>query len=260
MSEQAQDARSPEKSGALHEVVEIIKTVVYALGIALVLRVLLFQPFTIPSASMVPNLLEGDYVVVSKYSYGWSRHSIPFSPPLFEGRVFAHEPHRGDIIVFKLPRDGKTDYVKRLIGLPGDRIVVRGGVVYLNGSPIPRKPLPPAMIDAGFGYARPVDQYLETLPEGKSFVVNDFGPDNDLDNTSEFVVPEGHYFFMGDNRDNSSDSRVPPAEGGVGYVPAVNLEGKAQMVLLSWDKDASLFKPWTWFTHARPGRFFKPVQ
>jgi signal peptidase I len=260
MSEQAQGARNPEKSGALHEVFEIIKTVVYALGIALVLRVLLFQPFTIPSASMVPNLLEGDYVVVSKYSYGWSRHSIPFSPPLFQGRVFGHAPQRGDIIVFKLPRDGKTDYVKRLIGLPGDHISVHGGVVYLNRKRIPRAPLPPAMIDAGFGYVRPVDQYRETLPEGKSFVVNDFGPDGDLDNTSEFIVPEGHYFFMGDNRDNSSDSRVPPEEGGVGYVPAENLEGKARIVLLSWDKEASLFKPWTWVTHARPSRFFHLVQ
>jgi signal peptidase I len=259
MSEQAQDARTPEKAGALHEVFEIIKTVVYALSIALVLRVLLFQPFTIPSASMVPSLLEGDYVVVSKYSYGWSRHSIPFSPPLFDGRVFGREPHRGDVIVFKLPRDGKTDYVKRLIGLPGDRIQVKSGVVWLNGKPIPRTPLPPAMIDPGFGYPMPVDQFRETLPGGKSYVVNDFGPDGDLDNTEEFLVPEGHYFFMGDNRDNSLDSRAPEAVG-VGYVPAQNLEGKAQIVLLSWDKQASIFKPWTWFTHARPSRFFKLVQ
>ncbi|MDB5457706.1 MAG: signal peptidase, partial [Caulobacter sp.] len=159
----AADQTSEPKTGAVHEFIEIIRTVVYALGIALVLRVLLFQPFTIPSASMEPNLYQGDYIVVSKFAYGWSRHSIPFSPPLFEGRVFGREPKRGDVIVFKLPRDGKTDYVKRLIGLPGDHIIVHGGVVWLNGKPIPRKPLPPAMIDAGFGYVRSVDQYLETL-------------------------------------------------------------------------------------------------
>jgi signal peptidase I len=258
MSEEARDARSPERSGAIHETVEVVKTVIYALAIALVLRVLLFQPFTIPSASMVPNLLEGDYVVVTKWSYGWSRHSIPFSPPVIQGRIFSREPDRGDVIVFKLPRDGRTDFVKRLIGLPGDRIDVKGGAVWLNGKPLKRQPLGPEVVETDFGI-RTVDRYLETLPNGKSYVINDFGPDGDMDDVGGFIVPEGHYFFMGDNRDNSLDSRAPE-EIGVGYVPAENLEGKAQIVLLSWDKGASIFKPWTWITKARPSRFFHRVQ
>jgi signal peptidase I len=259
MNEQAQEVQTPQKSGAIHEMVEVVKTVVYALAIALVLRVLLFQPFTIPSASMVPNLLEGDYVVVSKWSYGWSRHSIPFSPPLFQGRILSQEPQRGDVIVFKLPRDNHTDFVKRLIGMPGDRIDVRGGVVYLNGEAVKREPLPPGVVETNED-VRTVERYRETLPNGKSYIINDFGPGRDNDDLGGFIVPEGHYFFMGDNRDNSLDSRVPPEAGGVGYVPAENLEGKAQVVLLSWSHGASIFKPWTWFTKTRPSRFFHPVQ
>ena len=252
-------AHSPDKPSAVSEFVEIVKTVVYALVIALVLRVLLFQPFTIPSASMEPNLLQGDYIIVSKYSYGWSRHSIPLSPPLFQGRILAHEPQRGDIIVFKLPRDNHTDYIKRLIGLPGDRIDVKGGVVYINGKPVPRKFLGSDSVESDYGFLRNVQHFQETLPNGRTYVTNDFGPDGDLDNKSGYIVPEGHYFFMGDNRDNSSDSRLPP-EVGVGYVPAENLVGKAQIILLSWDKDASIFKPWTWVLDARPSRFFRVLK
>ncbi|HQR88907.1 MAG TPA: signal peptidase I, partial [Caulobacter sp.] len=131
----AADETSPpdEKGGAVQEFIEIIKTVAYALGIALVLRVLLFQPFTIPSGSMEPNLLEGDYIIVSKFSYGWSKHSIPFSPPLFNGRILGKAPKRGDIVVFKLPRDNRTDYIKRLIGMPGDKVQIRSGVINING-------------------------------------------------------------------------------------------------------------------------------
>ena len=254
MSENVQ-AATPEKSGALNEFVEIVKTVVYALLIALVLRVLFFQPFTIPSASMEPNLYEGDYIIVSKFSYGYSRHSIPFSPPILAGRVLERPAHRGDIVVFKLPRDGHTDYVKRVIGLPGDRIQMRGGLLYLNGQPVKREPLPSVREDSGYGFVRDVQRYRETLPGGKSFITNDFGPDGDLDNTEVFTVPEGHYFMMGDNRDNSSDSRVLPEAGGVGYVPAENLVGKAQIILLSWHPGASIFKPWTWVFDARPSRF-----
>ncbi|MFN3522873.1 MAG: signal peptidase I [Phenylobacterium sp.] len=255
MSDQAQSAEPTQKSGAVSEIVEIVKTVVYALLIALFLRVLLFQPFTIPSASMEPTLLEGDYIIVSKYAYGWSHHSIPFSPPLFRGRVFERAPHRGDIVVFKLPRDGRTDYIKRLIGLPGDRVQVKGGAVFINGKEVPREPLSPQMVDTGYGFSREVERFRETLPNGRSYVTYDFGPDGEVDDTDVYVVPEGYYFFMGDNRDNSLDSRVPSAVG-VGYVPAENLVGKAEIILLSWDKDVSVFKPWTWFTDARPGRFF----
>ena len=245
----------PAKSGAVHETVEILKTIAYALLIALALRVLLFQPFTIPSASMEPNLYEGDYIIVSKYSYGYSRHSIPFSPPLFSGRIFFHEPQRGDIIVFKLPRDDKTDYIKRLIGLPGDQIQVKEGVVYINGKAIPRAPEPQGTEDMGDGVIRPVDRYRETMPNGRKYMTNGYGNDNDVDNTGVYVVPQGDYFFMGDNRDNSLDSRFPE-EVGVGFVPAENLEGRAQLILLSWKAGASLFKPWTWILDARPSRFF----
>jgi signal peptidase I len=201
---QSNPAEQPEKSAA-QEVVEIVKTVVYALLIALVLRILLFQPFTIPSASMEPTLLEGDYIIVSKYSYGYSRHSIPFSPPIFHGRIFERTPKRGDIIVFKLPRDGHTDYIKRLIGLPGDRIQVKGGVLFINGKQLPRRPLGPVAIDAGYGFIRQAMQFEETMPNGRHYTTFDFGPDGDLDNTGVFIVPQDHYFFMGDNRDNSTD-------------------------------------------------------
>jgi len=242
---------TPEKNGALQETVEIVKTVVYALLIALVLRIFLFQPFTIPSASMEPNLLQGDYIIVSKFSYGYSRHSIPFSPPLFKGRILGSAPKRGDIIVFKLPSDDKIDYIKRLVGLPGDRIQMRDNVLYVNEKPVPRVADGPG--DPGVCWnGSQVQRYLETNMIGRTYKTYDCGPRNDLDDTPVFLVPAGHYFFMGDNRDNSADSRAD-----VGFVPAENLEGKAQIILLSWNKDAKLFKPWTWFTDARPSRFFK---
>jgi signal peptidase I len=237
---------------AAGEFVEIIKTIVYALLIALVLRVLLFQPFTIPSGSMIPNLLIGDYIIVSKYSYGYSKHSIPFSPALFKGRILERTPHRGDVVVFKTPKDNRTDYVKRLMGLPGDRIQVRNGVVYINGKMLTQK-------DLGLDTERGVERIQETNPEGKVYVTQDMG-ERDTDNTDVFTVPEHMYFMMGDNRDNSLDSRVSPFAGGVGFVPAENLVGKAQIVLFSWDDGASIFKPWTWFTKARWSRFFHGVK
>jgi len=260
MSENVQSVKTPEKSGAVNELVEIFKTVFYALLIALVLRVIFFQPFTIPSASMEPNLYEGDYIIVSKFSYGYSHHSIPFSPPLFKGRILAKEPARGDIAVFKLPSDNRTDYVKRIIGLPGDRIQMKAGLLYVNDKLVPREALSPVREDVGGGYIRDVARFQERLATGKAFVTQDFGTDGELDNTDVFIVPEGHYFAMGDNRDNSSDSRVNPAIGGVGFVPAENLVGKAQIILLSWKPEASIFKPWTWVLDARPSRFFKVLK
>jgi signal peptidase I len=253
-------AQSQTKTSAANEIVEIVKTVVYALLIALFLRVIFFQPFTIPSASMEPNLYEGDYIIVSKFTYGWSHHSIPFSPPFFHGRIMERQAHRGDIVVFKLPRDNHTDYVKRLIGLPGDRIQMKNGLLYLNDVQVPRQYLGVTKEDSGYGFVRDVFKYRETLPGGKTYTTNDFGTGEELDNTDPYVVPQGMYFMMGDNRDNSSDSRVAPAAGGVGFVPAENLVGKAQIILLSWKPGASIFKPWTWVLNARPSRFFHLLQ
>ena len=240
-------------ASAASETGEIFKTIVFALLIAMVLRIFLFQPFTIPSASMEPNLYEGDYIVVSKWSYGFSKHSIPFSPPLFEGRIMGSAPKRGDIVVFKLPRDNKTDFIKRVIGLPGDRIQMIANKLYINDKPVQDVVVSEQEINDIFG-PRPVTEVRETLPEGKSFMTQDFGPGNDLDDTPVYEVPAGHYFMMGDNRDNSIDSRVEQSSG-VGMVPAENLVGKAQIILFSWKPGSSFVKPWTWL-NVRLDRFF----
>ena len=260
MSEAAPATETAQEAPEVNETWEIIKTVAIALLIALFLRVLLFQPFTIPSASEEPNLYEGDYVLVTKFDYGWSKHSIPFSPPLFSGRIFGKAPTRGDIIVFKLPRDNKTDYIKRLIGMPGDRVQVRDGLLYLNGKAVPRKVTATFDETGGLdsGVTIPVQRVQETLPEGRKIMTNDFGTNYPLDNTEEFVVPDGYYFFMGDNRDNSADSRLSVYDG-VGLVPEENLEGRARFVLVSWKKGASLFKPWTWVLDLNFSRFARVV-
>lgn len=250
-------AAAPPKSFAA-EVVDTLRTIGLALLIALVLRVVLFQPNTIPSSSMEPNLLTGDYMLVSKYDYGWSRHSIPFSPPLPAGRLGARAPHRGDVIVFRLPRDPTQTYVKRLIGLPGDRVQVSGGQISVNGRAIPR---------AEAGQTQDPDspdvtvtRVWETLPDGRRYLTFDRGPDHDGDDTEVYVVPEGYVFAMGDNRDNSLDSRWPSSVQGVGFVPMDNLLGRARMVLVSWRAGVSLFKPWTWITCFDTQRMFKAVR
>ena len=242
-----------KKASAASETGEIFKTIVFALLIAMVLRIFLFQPFTIPSASMEPNLYEGDYIVVSKWSYGFSKHSIPFSPPLFDGRIMGSAPKRGDIVVFKLPRDNKTDFIKRVIGLPGDRIQMIANKLYINDKPVQDVIVSRTEIEDIFG-PRPVTEVRETLPGGKSFMTQDFGPGNDLDDTLAYEVPAGHYFMMGDNRDNSIDSRVEQSSG-VGMVPAENLVGKAQIILFSWKPGSSLWNPVSWF-NVRLDRFF----
>jgi signal peptidase I len=239
------------------ETLEIVKTIVVALAIAFVLRVLLFQPFTIPSASMEPNLYEGDYIVVSKWSYGYSKYSsgLPINLPLGEGRVFGRAPERGDIVVFKLPRDNRTDYIKRVIGLPGDRIQMIGNVLHINGQPVNDVVVSRGEIEDVFG-PRSIIQARETLPNGRSFLIQDFGPGGDLDDTPVYEVPAGRYFMMGDNRDNSIDSRVQESAG-VGLVPEENLVGKAEIIAFSWEPGASLWNPVSWFANVRPSRFFR---
>jgi signal peptidase I len=236
---------APPKSFAA-EAWDTARTLGGGLALALVLRVVFFEPWTIPSASMEPGLLTGDYVVASKWDYGWSRWSIPFGPPLFHGRVFGHDPQRGDVVIFKLPRDPSQTYVKRIIGLPGDRVQVRGGTVFVNGRGVARTPAgftsDPDPLQAGLR----VERVVEHRPDGRAYVTFDQGPGHEGDDTGVYVVPQASYFAMGDNRDNSLDSRWPQAVG-VGFVPAENLVGKARVVLWSWKPGASLFKPWTWF-------------
>jgi signal peptidase I len=269
------------KTRASSEAWETIKTVVLALLIALVIRTLLFQPYTIPSASEEPNLYQGDYIIVSKWSYGYSRHSILGSPPLFSGRLFSHAPTRGDVIVFKLPRDGHTDYIKRLVGLPGDRIQVRHGQLIINGKALPED-APRYVTATDRGWPEQAKWVRETDPEGRSYVTQVHGDGNyPADNTGTYVVPAHCYFMMGDNRENSADSRFDPglppedaklggcgwdsrldayvgADEGVGFVPEENLVGRARLILLSWKEGASIFKPWTWLD-LRLDRFLRPI-
>ena len=243
------------KSGQ-NELIENVKSFATVVAIFLLIRIFLFQPFTIPSASMEPLLRNGDYIVVTKFDYGFSRYSIPFSPPLFEGRLFGREPRRGDVIVFRVPTANNVDYIKRLIGLPGDEVQVKEGKLYLNDAVVPDVDLGPARSQGAMALS--VRRLRETLPEGRAFDIFDAGYTMG-DNTDVFVVPAGHYFFMGDNRDNSLDSRFTTDSGGVGLVPAERLIGRARIIVMSWRPGASLSKPWTWFTHAEPSRFLKSL-
>lgn len=235
---------------------ESVKTVVYAALIAIGIRTIAFEPFNIPSGSMIPTLLVGDYLFVSKYSYGYSRHSMPFSPNLFEGRIFGAMPQRGDVAVFKLPRDTSQDYIKRIVGLPGDIIQVRRGILHINGQPVRLEPLGPFMAE-GDGPRMTVQQYREFLPSGRSHLIIEQSNDGPLDNTPEFRVPDGHVFAMGDNRDNSLDSRVPSA---VGFVPVENLVGRAEFIFFSVDGSARWWEVWAWPFAIRYSRLFSAVR
>jgi signal peptidase I len=236
--------------------IETVKTIVYALLIALVIRTFLFQPFNIPSGSMEATLLVGDYLFVEKFAYGYSKNSFPFSPPLFSGRVFASQPHRGDVIVFKMPnassQDYMKDFIKRCIGLPGDRIQMINGQIYLNDKPVPRVRVQDYVFTDDSGIETRVPQYRETLPGGKSYLTLFSQPDNPVNNTGVFVVPPGHYFMMGDNRDDSDDSRLD-----VGYVPAENLVGKAEFIFFS--VDGPLWQIWEWPWSVRFRRMFTSI-
>lgn len=213
-----------------------IKSISIAISFAVLFRTFLFEPFHIPSGSMKPTLAIGDYIFVSKFSYGYSRYSFPFGPPLFDGRIFESKPQRGDIVVFKLPGDESTNYIKRLIGLPGDTIQMKDGVLYINGTPIPKEQLEPYHDFLTKNESKLIPQYIETLPHHKQYHVLDEDPSSPTDNTGIYHVPLKHYFFMGDNRDNSQDSRVIDV---VGYVPEENLVGKAEVTFFS--KNSSFF-------------------
>ena len=241
-------------------IAETLRVIVHALIIALVIRTFLFQPFNIPSGSMKSTLLVGDYLFVSKYSYGYSHFSFPFSPPLFSGRIWASPPDRGDVVVFRLPRDDSTDYIKRVIGLPGDTVQMLGGVLNINGVPVKRERIDDFVeTEEGRGTSR-VKRWRETLPNGVSYTTIDLFDNGVNDNTPVFQVPAGNYFMMGDNRDNSTDSRVRPEAGGVGYVPFENLVGRAQIIFFSILEGESAWMVWRWPWTVRWGRLFTIVR
>lgn len=241
---------------------DTIKTVVYAVLIALFIRTVAYEPFNIPSGSMIPTLLVGDYLFVSKFSYGYSRHSLPLSLPLIPGRVLMSEPERGDVAVFKLPSDNKTDYIKRIVGLPGDTLQMIGGRLWINGEIVPRRRIEDFVEPMGDGRFQRIAQFVETLPNGREYRILELSDSHELDNTPLYTVPEGHYFAMGDNRDNSLDSRVPsrPGVGGVGFVPEENLVGRAEVLFFSTDGTARWWEPWRWVQATRFNRFFRTVR
>ena len=236
-------------------IVENVKTIVYAILIALLIRTVAFEPFNIPSGSMIPTLLVGDYLFVSKYSYGYSRFSLPLSPPLFSGRIFGSVPNRGDVAVFKLPRDTSVDYIKRIVGLPGDRIQMREGQLLINGEAVARQSDGLYAVDEN-GQQVDLKRYIETLPNGVQHPILKMSDSEALDNTQEFHIPEGHVFAMGDNRDNSLDSRVQNA---VGYVPIENLVGRAQFIFFSFNAYAHWWEVWEWPLEIRWSRLLQGV-
>ena len=236
--------------------IENIKTLFYALIIAIFIRSLIIQPFYIPSSSMEPNLLVGDRLFVTKYSYGYSKHSFPFSPPIFKDRFFFKEPNRGDVIVFKTPADNRTDYIKRLIGLPGDKIQFINTDLYINNNMIFRDLK--SKNDNIYCGNRLIDvlTFEEELPNGKKFNTT-YLKNYSFKDSNIFIVPRDHYFFLGDNRDCSKDSRFLSS---VGYVHKDNLVGKAQFIFFSSDKRfGSIFSFWKWNKSLRLDRFFKKI-
>ena len=234
---------------------ETLFTVSLAILIALGIRSFAYEPFNIPSGSMLPTLLIGDYLFVSKASYGYSRHSLPLSLPLIPGRVFFEEPKRGDVMVFKLPADNKTDYIKRIVGLPGDEIQLKNSILFINNKAVKKERAKDFIELAGPNFYSRTPRYLEVLPDGKSFYVLEVTQNTEFDNTPLYKVPKGHYFALGDNRDRSRDSRFL---NDVGFIPRDNLVGRAEFLFFSID--GIVWKFWNWAKSLRLERIFKGIE
>ena len=242
--------KAQEKSGLM----DTIKTLFVAGLIAISFRSVIAEPFNIPSGSMIPTLLVGDYLFVSKFSYGYSRHSFPFSIAPISERVFATTPERGDVAVFRLPSNVSVDYIKRVVGLPGDRIQVKGGVLHINGQAVERRLVGHGNINSGQGGMK-TERYEEIFPDGHRHIIQEVGDTQLFDNTPEFTVPEGHYFMMGDNRDNSRDSR----SSSVGFVPFENFIGRAEFLFFSHGGKARFWEVWKWPFSVRISRMFSGI-
>ncbi len=246
------DAAAKPKGG----IGETIRTIIYAVLIAVVIRTFAYEPFKIPSESMLPTLMIGDYLFVSKYAYGYSRHSFPFSMAPLSGRVFESLPERGDVAVFKKPIGEPIDYIKRIVGLPGDRLQMINGVLHINGTAVKRERVEDFVDQDRFGNVRRIAQYRETLPNGVTYLTLDETVQGMMDNTDVYTVPEGHLFAMGDNRDNSTDSRFLSH---VGFVPVENLVGRAEILFMSLNGSAAWYEVWKYPTGIRWNRIFNSL-
>ena len=235
---------------------DTLKTIIYAVVIALGVRTVAYEPFNIPSGSMLPTLLIGDYLFVSKFSYGYSKHSLVMSLPLIPGRIFETVPERGDVAVFKKPTDNTTDYIKRIVGLPGDTLQVVKGILHINGKAVGRERAGVHITKDSWGNRHEIKRYIETFPNGKKHYILEESDSDFMDNTPVYTVPAGHVFGMGDNRDHSQDSRFLNE---VGFIPMVNLVGKAEFLFFSID-DAAPWEFWKWGSSIRLSRFFEDIE